>query len=317
MKQGGSLIVVAQMPYDFDNERSGDLLLDPLQIKLVEPELSEVEENGDHREFEAAEDEPLLQQTVEQLIAQSNQQELIECEFEPLLSAIGVSDSEASIEVNIGGSHVLLYPEEQEPSGWASNADGVKIVQVELGEGDLTVLTDLRLWNNRQLSCFDNAYLLEMLTGTESKSWILYHEDMPDIMTLLWRNNAALVLSALLLLVLWLWSKTLRFGTLHTVTTRVRRDFMAHLEASARYQWRSGAELPAVELLRHQIQQKVALRHDDYDQLSQQQQCELIGRLSDMSAAQVHQALFAAIPEKPQALIGTVAILQQLRKQLW
>ena len=37
VKQGGSLIVVAQMPYDFDNERSGDLLLDPLQIKLVEP----------------------------------------------------------------------------------------------------------------------------------------------------------------------------------------------------------------------------------------------------------------------------------------
>ncbi|MCJ8269170.1 MAG: hypothetical protein MJK04_07175, partial [Psychrosphaera sp.] len=225
---------------------------------------------------------------------------------------------------------------------WSSDGYGLQLLQLTVGEGKLTVLTDMKLWTNSKLACFNNAYLLQELIRPGKKTWLLFHEDMPSLWTLLWQKNHTLVVSALTLLAFWIWSQTLRFGPLTIVVNTVRRNFIEHIEASARYRWHcfirnagkntgqddakdedsqstgqgTGASEHIVELLRHQIVQKVTLRHPDLDLMNEQQQLELIGRLSDTEVGEVHFALFADIAVKHDPIVRQVQRLQQLRKQL-
>lgn len=336
LEQGGQLIVAAKMTYDINQGASGDLLLDPLGIKLVEVTLREnTLEEETNNEFEQAleNQQPNEQQNQEDKSAgdslsselqtlgellMENSQSADRCD-EINLSAtdIFMDGTDTAISVFISGTKVLAYPQslsgsfEPQPDRKAG-----QMLQLNIGQGRLTVLTDLDLWDNEWLGCFDHAYLLQNLTQQSQTSWIVFDEDMPNIMTLLWQNNAALVVSSLVLLSFWLWSQTLQFGVLHQTATTVRRHFMEHIEATARYQWRSGAGGHMVTLLRQQIEQQVARRHENYQQLTEQQKSELIGRLCEVPAAQIQKGLFDPVPDKTDDLIRSIGLLQQLRKHL-
>ncbi|MFT4925292.1 MAG: hypothetical protein ACI8WB_001384 [Phenylobacterium sp.] len=320
VEQGGQLIVVAKRYWNDDQQKSGDLLLDPLDIVLIEPDYEPEAEPENPEPQVAAEDQ--LQKTIEQLLSENDDDPVDKCEPYQTPTPVIVDEDQPTITAHIEGWGVLNYPDELETAGWASNGDGVKIVQVDIGQGRITVLTDVSLWNNTHLGCADNAYLLQILAAGTDKTWFLLHQALPGVMTLLWQNHATLVISFLLLLTFWLWSQTLRFGALNRPTSGIRRHFIEHIEASARYQWRSGAGGETITLLRQQILHKVATRHDinTSSPLANEQhqaQCELISRLTDMTTQQVWQALFAPVPDKPEALIQNVSQLQQLRKQLW
>ncbi|MFT5161988.1 MAG: hypothetical protein ACI9FJ_000556 [Alteromonadaceae bacterium] len=324
VSQGGNLIIKASKLYDFDNQRSGDLLLDGLDIELIEVEADDDNEQTQEQEQEEQSEQEFTldkepqPQTLEQILLEGTEAATRACATNPQLTYLTIG-GDPPIAINIGGKHILQYSEDPEPSGWASNELGVKIVQLNLGDGVITMLTDLSLWNNYQLNCFDNAYLLHILTQNTPKVWLLFSEEMADIDTLLWQTSPALVLSFLLLLSVWLWSQTLRFGALESNPSGTRRDFMEHIEAATSYRWRSGAAQQSIDLLRQQIIHKVTLRHSDFAKLDSSQQSELIVRLCDLPSSQqspVQQALFEPLPDKTQQLISTVSLLQKLRKQL-
>ncbi|NQZ06975.1 MAG: hypothetical protein HRT35_07420 [Algicola sp.] len=334
LNEGGNLVVVGKMLYNPLTQSSNDSLLDSYDIQVHEADLDEDSEKTNEESTEVV----LDPKTIGELFAEATKQGSIECDENPLLSPIPTSVDFPDAKVNIGSSNILTYPDRSQLAFWSSNGYGLQVLQLAVGKGELTVLTDMGQWNNQRLACTDNAYLLQKLTRPGKKTWLLFHEDMPSLMTLLWQKNHTLVISALILLAFWIWSQTLRFGPLTIVVNTVRRNFIEHIEASARYRWHcfirnaatntakdddnqgtgkgKGAAEHIVELLRHQIVQRVSLRHPDLDKMNEQQQLELIGRLSDTDVNDIHFALYADIAVKHDQIVRQVQRLQQLRKQL-
>jgi hypothetical protein len=342
LNEGGNLVVVGKMLYNQQTQSSNDSLLDSYDIQVHEADLAEDSKKTDEESTEVVVTEKEVSdfnidpKTIGELFAEATKQGSIECGEDPLLSPIPTSDDYPDAKVNIDSLNILTYPDRSQLTFWSSDGYGMQVLQLTVGKGELSVLTDMGQWNNQRLACADNAYLLQKLTRPGKKTWLLFHEDMPNLMTLLWQKNHTLVVSALTLLTFWIWSQTLRFGPLTIAVNTVRRNFIEHIEASARYRWhcfiRNAGKNTAtddegkgegeraaehiVELLRHQIINKVTLRHSDLDQMNEQQQLELIGRLSDTDVGEVHFALYADIAVKHDQIVRQVQRLQQLRKQL-
>ena len=325
MEDGGHLIVVGKKLYKEEIKSSGDLLLDHFNISVHPADLSvdeesenETQESEDDEQTESKtpEEEEELPQTIGEILAQTSNKNAMTCTEHPILSSIPMWENHPDLNVYIQSPNILSHPDYDKLVFWASDGYGPQIMQLNVGLGDLTVLTDMSLWRNRQLACFDNAYLLEILTVHGQKTWLLYHQSMPGIMAILWDKNRTLVISAILILLFWLYSQTLRFGPLKTTNNLMRRNFMEHIEAAARYSWHSGQSEHMISALRIQILQSVSVRHGDFNEQTTKQQINLIGRLTDNDVTDIQAALFDSLPTKPEKIITLVQRLQQLRKQL-
>ncbi len=330
INDGGNLVVVGKMLYNEKTQSSNDSLLDSYDIQVFEANIEPDDEAPTEVEVTAGDLSDFSSETFGEALKKAVDKGSINCAKSPLLSPIPTVEGYPDAKANIHSDNILEYPDRDQLDFWTSDGYGLQMLNLTIGKGELAVLTDMNLWTNARLACFDNAYLLQELIRPGEKTWLLYHEDMPSLMTLLWQKNHTLVVSALILLAFWIWSQTLRFGPLTIVKNTVRRNFVEHIEASARYRWHcfirnagkddndqdKGAGEHIVELLRHQIIKKVTVRHPGLNQMNEPQQLELIGRLSDTDVGEVHFALYANIAVKHDQIVRQVQRLQQLRKQL-
>jgi hypothetical protein len=315
--QGGNLIAVGKMLYNTDNQSSGDSLLDSYGIEVHGADLSgDEEQTEDETKLDEAEEAISEAQTIGELLAEKEDKNNYHCAEKPLFSALIFDINQPEINPYIRSPNILTYAGESELNFSATDGYGPQIMQLPVGKGTLTVLADMDLWRNDEIACFDNAYLLQILARQQSKTWLLYQEDMTGFMTLLWQKNTTVVISSLLLLFIRIGSQSLRFGVVKREDTNIRRNFIEHIEAAARYRWHSGEGDQIINLLRHQILQKLSQSYVGLNEWGQQQQVELIARLSDVTPIDIRSAMFDSIPAKPEQCINLVQRLQQLRKQL-
>ncbi len=210
-----------------------------------------------------------------------------------------------------------LYLVDRHDSAQAAvvNRHGPQLLQYGVGEGLVTLVSDPDLWSNSQIACFDNAYLLWFLSEDEGV-WILHHLEMPSLFRLMWEQAAlALSLSALLL-VLWLWRRSRRFGPLLGADVTRRRSLLEHLQASAMFAWRNGHAEALVVELQQAIRQRMAYHHAGFRGLDFEAQCAAIAQLTRHPPAQVAAVMGPPSLAKPHHLVATVQGLQTIRNRL-
>lgn len=327
VERGGHLVVTGQV-YNQNEENSttdryGDLLLQHFGFTIIRYTNPDSDENAVDEQASQAEKEAASSKiadgtkTIEQILVEQGKALSYACPEKPLMTQLTSAALGPAMSANIASDNIIAYDGPTDMINLsAHDGYGPQIMQLAVGQGKLTVMTDMRLWRNQELACFDNAFLLNALIKDSNKTWLLYDEDLPGLVTLLWRNSKTLILSCLLLIGLWIWSQTLRFGAIGQVDSRVRRSYLEHLSAAARYRWDSGDGDELIDLLRTQILHRLALRHQELGQMSEQQQANLIARLSDTDESQIVQVMFTPVPQKIDGAIKLVQQLQQLRKQL-
>ncbi len=309
VSQGGHLILLGRPNYGGALEQSGDRLLSHYKVKVI---------NGDYDEYDNDDEDskPESAKTIAQRIAQNNARYAIDCPDNLLMTELSL-DSAAPIAININSVDSLLYSGPQRFVSLSGENDyGIQLLQLTSGKGKVTVLTDMAHWQNQDIACYDNAYALVRLTEDSNKTWLLYYEEVPSILQLLWQNATTLVLSFALFVGLWIWSQTLSLGLKVSSNRTIRRNYLEHLAAAARYRRYSGESDALIAMLRQKIVRALILRHQQFAQMTQQEQLELICRLCHINKQDAHQAMFAEVPARNEALVTLVQKLQQLRKQL-
>lgn len=263
-------------------------------------------------------DDPAKQDiTVEQELLKQSQRQYFTCDHTSDILQFSLDNSALSIYVGKQHYYYLESNTDKSEFNFAfGNYNQYKLLQRPVGKGRLTIVNTMWMWRNRQFACQDHAFLLHSLTKDANKIWWLYNEEMPGLMYLLWQNAKWLVLSVLLVLALWIWSQTLRFGRLLHINRTSRRNYVEHLTAAAKYRFYCGESEQLIDMLRQQILHKLALKHRELSTLPAQQQCELISRLCDLDSAQIFEAMFVDVPTKPEQTVKLVQKLQRLRKQL-
>lgn len=303
-RAGGRLLFVAEQLWDEKKGRSGDLLLDQVQIhQFLTRDLREQER---HREMEMI--KPVIPLSPTLLSAP-------EIPW-PELTRLYVENETDPAYMSFDPAFHLDDPQDHAHS-WANSADATHMLQMVYGNGLITVLTDADLWKTRAIGKYDNAWLLWYL-AQDSAVTLLLRTEHADLFTLLYRHFPLALTALALLVLLALWRSGMRQGPLQPVPERARRQLTEHLRASADFLLRRKGQYALLRALQTDILRRARQRHPGFESLAVAEQWQVLGRLTRQPTSAIGQALRPRPNERFSRTEFTrqVAYLQTLRNAL-
>jgi hypothetical protein len=157
---------------------------------------------------------------------------------------------------------------------------------------------------------------MSRLGGHRGPVWFVYGDQRPSVLQLLRRHGWMVAVAGALLLGLWLWSASRRFGPLASDPPAERRELMEHVRAAGRLEWKNGAARALLQAAREAVLARVRDRHPGLESLDPAEQARALEKLSGLPRARVAEALaFGAEPDASR-FAAQVAILEKLRRSL-
>jgi hypothetical protein len=284
-RAGGHLLLVAEALWDEDTGKSGDLLLDRVQI---------------HQSFSEEFDAP----------APARKKKA------PDLTKLYVDNETAPAYFSFDTDFNLTDPRHLAQFS-ANSARATHLMQVNLGQGRVTVVTDSDLWKSPAIGKHDNAWLLWYLSqGTQVT--LLFNTDVEDLFSLLLRYFPQALVALAALIALGLWHAGMRQGPIRPPAPKARRQLQEHLKASADFLLRRSGQNSLLIALQRDIQRTARRRHPGFEHLDTAEQLQVLERLTRQPALIISQAL-GPLPAKRLSSADfsrQVACLQTLRNAL-
>lgn len=192
-----------------------------------------------------------------------------------------------------------------------------RLLQYEIGEGVLTVVSDSRFLTNQHIGRYDHALFLLLLASprAEGNVRLLYDSSMPWLGALIWHGAPFAVTSFLCLLALFLWHLGKRLGPLLPPPVSDRRDLLAHLEASAGFLWRHGQGGPLTAATRERVERAWLRCHPTLRELDKEGRARWIARRSGLVSGEVRRALYPVAWNEGD-FVADAALLQVLWSRL-
>ncbi|QPO22606.1 DUF4350 domain-containing protein [Pseudomonas sp. Y39-6] len=284
-KSGGHLLVVAEALWDEETAKSGDLLLDRLHI----------------------------QQTLSD---ESEQPAPARKQKKPDLTKLYVDNETAPAYFSFDTDFNLTDPKHLAQFS-ANSARSSHLMQLNLGQGRVTVVTDSDLWKTPGIGQHDNAWLLWYLNqGTDVT--LLFNSDVDDLFTLLMRYFPQALVALAALIALALWQAGMRQGPIHAPAPRARRQLQEHLQASADFLLRRSGQGALLHALQRDILRAARRRHPGFEHLNTADQWQVLEHLTRQPSHVISQALgpLAAKRLSSADFSRQVACLQTLRNAL-
>ncbi|WP_434703659.1 DUF4350 domain-containing protein [Pseudomonas sp. Z1-12] len=285
-RAGGRLLFVAEALWDDSAGNSGDLLLDRVRL----------------RQFLSKD----LKEPAPELIKDRY----------PELTKLYLEDEEAPAYIGFDTDFHLEDPHNL-AQAWANSASSTHMMQLTLGLGSITVLTDAELWKNDAIDQYDNAWLLWYLSA-DTDVTLLFNTDHDDLLTLLLRYFPQALVALLALVALWFWHSAVRHGPLHPPASKARRQLEEHVQASAGFHLRHNGQQHLLHALQQDVLRRARHLHPGFEQLAVAEQWQVLARLTRQPTRAISQALS---PRPKQRMSGAefcrqVAHLQTLRNAL-
>ena len=282
---GGHLLVVAQALWDEETDKSGDLLLDRLYI------------------HQTLSDEP------DQLAPARKKKG-------PDLTKLYVDNETAPAYFSFDTDFNLTDPKHLAQFS-ANSAKSSHLMQLNLGQGSVTVVTDSDLWKTPGIGQHDNAWLLWYLNQGTGVT-LLFNSDVDDLFTLLMRYFPQALVALAALIALALWQAGMRQGPIQAPAPKARRQLQEHLEASADFLLRRSGQGPLLHALQRDILRAARRRHPGFEHLDTAEQWQVLEHLTRQPSHVISQAL-GPLPAKRLSSADfsrQVACLQTLRNAL-
>ena len=284
-KSGGHLLVVAEALWDEETDKSGDLLLDRLYI------------------HQTLSDEP------DQLAPARKKKG-------PDLTKLYVDNETAPAYFSFDTDFNLTDPKHLAQFS-ANSAKSSHLMQLNLGQGSVTVVTDSDLWKTPGIGQHDNAWLLWYLNQGTGVT-LLFNSDVDDLFTLLMRYFPQALVALAALIALALWQAGMRQGPIQAPAPKARRQLQEHLEASADFLLRRSGQGPLLHALQRDILRAARRRHPGFEHLDTAEQWQVLEHLTRQPSHVISQAL-GPLPAKRLSSADfsrQVACLQTLRNAL-
>ena len=284
-KAGGHLLLVAEALWDEEAGKSGDLLLDRLSIHQTWADEPEAPEN-----------------TLEKKA--------------PDLTKLYVDNETAPAFFSFDTDFNLTDPRHLAQFS-ANSARSSHLMQLDLGEGRVTVVTDSDLWKTPDIGKHDNAWLLWYLSQGTAVT-LLFNNDVDDLFSLLLRYFPQALVALVALIALTLWHAGMRQGPIQAPAPKARRQLQEHLKASADFLLRRSGQRTLLLALQRDILRAARHRHPGFEQLDNAEQWRVIEHLTHQPSHVISQALgpLAAKRLSSADFSRLVASLQTLRNAL-
>ncbi len=233
----------------------------------------------------------------------------------PILMPVLFEGSDKQLQVEINPRFWLKYDKNKYKNAIAIRVQKkLRGIQIKIGKGELTVISDLDFLKNNRIGDHDHAFVLWNLVEGSRQMWILYSNHSPPLWIKAWKYNTALFVSVLMLGLLFFWSLWYRFGPIIRDNSAARRDILEHLHAAGRYQWRLDQAQQLLQLNRQEIRQTIARRYPAWRSLDSTAQIEWLAQQMNIPRQQLALAL-QGTPNNEAEFLRITRILQQIRSR--
>jgi len=347
---GGHLIVAAQRPSGEERDR----LFEYFDIKLhttdfkrsvfdndifdeaEDDELTEEEKKNREvenkkkfidqlREFnENLKKQGLLGESEEDKSPQENTLEYEKTVDAELLTKLTFEDVPGELRIEFNPEIAISHPafdeedwdeEKYQPTYWRGENNGTHFLQLNSGDGLVTVISDSEIFRSENIANFEHAYLWYILTGGATAA-IVYGSNMPSLWYMLVVFMPELLLALGVFICAWIWFNIRRFGPIREENIQVRRSSAEHIQASAGYMWRGGWQGSLLAPVREEIQQQAEKLIAGYDSAEQNERVNLLSLACKLDSSAVSAAMESNEDLNEESFYQTVRILQKIRESL-
>jgi hypothetical protein len=279
IERGGHLILTAERAWDEDAQTSGNRLLDRFGVRL-------------------------------RLVGEASEIDASEPVHPPALERVEFPGFRDPLAVAFVPERILEDP--KGAAAWAlPSRSAAHVLQLAVGKGRLSVLSDNRWMTNAAIGEADNALLLALLAGDAGRVWLLYNSRMPGLPELLWRFAPQLVVTLSVGLALWIWRLTLRIGPRLQARPSVRRNLLEHLDAAAAFAWRADRAERLLQHSRGALELAWRRRQRVLDMGTREAFCSRVARRSAVAPRAVEAAFYGSVANE-RDLVRVSAMLQRL-----
>lgn len=297
---------------------------------------------GQHQHFSPSQQEMALNWVKKggHLIVEINHNKHQEDPKDNLLNPLGIyliqeqeADSSQHTELHIEGapepaifdfsSNFSLEDTHNQASFFATDKQhNIHLLQMPLGKGKLTVISDGELWKNHIIHQHDHAWLLHYLTKGQDVT-IVYnpfkpkHSNHPNYLLTILKNYPYSSFILALFIIALLWYKGTRSGPLEKASSKHRRRLPEQLLAQANFLYKKTGPQQLIKILQQDIYYLVKKRHPRFEDYSTEEQYALISKLTQQPVTTISQVMDTTEYKQSQIeFTKTVIALQAIRNAL-
>ncbi len=232
---------------------------------------------------------------------------------EPELAIVKLREARAPLKVQFLPRTSLAYGGSRAPVAIAGAANQ-HLVQIAVGAGRLTVLSDDSFLRNGSIGKHDHAAAGLALLAGNGPTWLVREHLGTSLADVLWRSAREAVIAFAVLVLLALWAAAARFGPLLPAEDPRRRRLLDHITGSGRFLWRNGRAGALIDSSREALMRAVLYRHPDW--LKAADLKERLAEAAKLPADEVRRALDGKAPASEADFTATIRTLETLRKSL-
>ena len=280
---GGTLHHSTQNPFFNNDLEVYDGLFNMLETIAVELELEEFSES------ETQLTDSAIQEQAEESQGSADEPAQQACEnFGPLTTW---QDGDTEFRIQMNNRHRLITYSTPSNSYFIADSLGTQLFSTTYGNGTIIYTTDLDIWNNYRIGCYDHAYLLSLFAQNSGKIWFLVNRDSEPLYKLIWNYYPITVLALIACLLSWLWQSWVRFGPIRGVWDTERRSLLEHTSAAANFSYRQDNGHQLIKALQDEIAHRVSNRARGFQRLTLDSQAEVIRDLTQLPKDLIVRAL--------------------------
>ena len=312
LEQGGHVIYTANAVAHED-----DLLLTEYRVEVDWPDQNEDEEektlSESFREYNRQLEEGKTREEIAQSLARDTS-----------LTIVDFGDDGGQLEAAFSNRRILLHPyiegtdtdaHEKRPRSWAYSEYGVHLMQFDVGDGQLTLISDPTVWASYRIDDHDHAFLLWKLSAAGSSFAILRPVLQDSLWQLTVEHASELLIAAALLIAVWIWHLAYRFGRMVPRDLSRTRALGEHFSSISHYLWHRKHGRYLVQPLRQRVLRRASLALGEFSRADHERQMELLAERCDRTVDSVAKAM-RETDFSEAGFVQTVKLLKHIEQSL-
>jgi len=212
---------------------------------------------------------------------------------------------------------------------WIAGSDNAThLLRYAMGDGFITVLSDMSIWQNNRIDQVDHALFLHQLTQSSPSVIIIYNPQFDSLLSLLWQHGYYVVIALGVLMLMLIWHFQVKTGPVFAQFSNQNRQLLQHIRAAAEFKWQqygkqygqqTGQQKNGQQLLnntRHTVLKAIQRKHRGFSNYSEEKQLSLLQQHSALDRQQLQLALLTE-PKDQKQFTQCIRSLQLLRQKLY
>ena len=320
LERGGNVIYTADT-YAYED----DMLLERFHIEVEWYRDDKYSDDEDEEEKEKKSLSDTMREYNRQIEEGKTREEIVASMAEDeSLTYVDFDDGSGELEVAFADHRILLHPyvdgydnddSVPVPRSGSYSENGVHLLQFEVGDGLLTVISDPSVWTSYRIDGHDHAFLLWKLSASGGSFAILSPVLQDSLWDLTVEHAGELLIAVSFLIAIWIWHLAYRFGRMVPRDLSRTRALAEHFSSISHYLWHRRHGEYLIQPLRQRVMRRASLKLGDFAMAEPDQQMEILSQRSDRTIASVTRAMKESNFSEA-GFVQTVKLLKHIEQSL-